>query len=130
MVDMYDFLGLPLSPEELQKQQKDDFEPYSMDTIQPDQVHYGRLPRKIVDPEIESISRLEKDSMDIARMRRSMRNAHKLFLRTKAPASKGSFAIAKEIAPHVSALRFYSSVIFEVNHMAPCAGRHASIFRF
>uniref|UniRef100_K3X9Z7 RNA helicase n=1 Tax=Globisporangium ultimum (strain ATCC 200006 / CBS 805.95 / DAOM BR144) TaxID=431595 RepID=K3X9Z7_GLOUD len=92
MVDLHLYIGRRLedsSPVGIQ--------PYSLDTMQVSNIHYGAFPNELIDQETEHMADLLKNHPQVSPLVKVCDNAYKAYTRTRADPSKLSIKRAKEI---------------------------------
>ena len=70
---------------------------YTLEAMTPDDVHYGSVPRSVVEPEIETVRALIAAHTDLAAALRSVTNSLKLYNKTRAEASRTSVQRARAL---------------------------------
>jgi ATP-dependent RNA helicase DDX54/DBP10 len=106
MVDLHLFLGRKLTSSngDFEAESKESIEPYSLDEMTPDMVHYGSVPESILTMEVENVNRIMKSEMAGSGNAEAMRaiskacnNAMKQYRRTRPEASGQGSRRAKAI---------------------------------
>jgi ATP-dependent RNA helicase DDX54/DBP10 len=106
MVDLHLFLGRKLTSAsgEFESGDKESIEPYTLDEMTPDMVHYGSVPESILTMEVENVNRIMKSEMAGSGNAEAMRaisktcsNAMKQYRRTRPEASAQGSGRAKSI---------------------------------
>lgn len=71
--------------------------PYSLETMQVADVHYGAFPNELIDQETEHLSETIKNHPQVSPLVKVCENAYKMYARTRADPSKLSIKRAKEL---------------------------------
>lgn len=107
MVDLFLFLGrsLRLGNEDSDGDAGEDVATeqtrrYSLVTMTPDDVHYGRLPQSCIDEASESFHSILRAHLETREQYRVSNNAYKAYNRSRPPASRLSFLRAKDLGTH------------------------------
>lgn len=93
MVDLYLYLGRKLE----QALPKDKSISYSLQTMQVENVHVGRIPRNIIDAEMEHVRELLSRNHHISPLVKVCANAFKQYCRTRPDPSKNSIRRSKDL---------------------------------
>lgn len=72
----------------LDREATDDSPPYAVKDWTPSQVHYGQIPREVLDGELETMERAKKEDSSLPALERVASNASQQYKRTRPSASK------------------------------------------
>lgn len=88
LLDLFLFLGVKLLPQNNTT--------YSIEDMQPSDVHFGRFPREILADYSERVEKLRKNDSEIGSLEKSVKNAYTLYKKTREKPSRASIKRMKQ----------------------------------